>query len=520
MSSPNDFPEGVDYVDNVDKILSSVWTDFLVGNSADPLANGISAVRIAYTGGFASPFIAQKLSFYNRATNPIPTDFNALFTELNSYAVATAGPAQAVLANTSVTAIKAAFYKTFAYSILERQGNQSDWAGIINVTSPTIDAQFENAWKEFVKTIPYDSFGFIDMGYSGPNNEVFTDSGQVLLSAFSKFLSIGTKIQNTTVVTTSKNGTTVTTISVPSWEDMYAAFFGTNVGFAAFVQQFYQDALAKTGGGDPLKGFFIPSQQFGAFIDAVAKQAKAVAMLNAPASVTTDQSGRPAVINRIFRILVLLITTLQGVAAAQANRLSLFTQWTRAYTDMMNQVPKFLGNNPNSILRDDGVGDTKFYSSATVVLKDDPAQAQIPVPGASFDYSRIHWNFVNTSVGSNYLLGPITHILVSDPDRFGPGLFLVPIAGPIGQGTANRTVTIRPSDIGDKAKRASIRQELNDGISAQVTERMRSYRDAVSNDSKAQQSSVNQTNDAVNQQTNMATALLQTLSTLLASIYR
>ena len=42
----------------------------------------------------------------------------------------------------------------------------------------------------------------------------------------------------------------------------------------------------------------------------------------------------------------------------------------------------------------------------------------------------------------------------------------------------------------------------------------------VSNDSKALQSTINQTNDEVQDQTDMATSILQQLSTILTSIYQ
>ena len=63
------------------------------------------------------------------------------------------------------------------------------------------------------------------------------------------------------------------------------------------------------------------------------------------------------------------------------------------------------------------------------------------------------------------------------------------------------------------------REALNQANS-QFIEIMRSNRSLISDDAKALQSLVNQTNDAVSQQANMATSILQQFSTILGSIYR
>lgn len=65
----------------------------------------------------------------------------------------------------------------------------------------------------------------------------------------------------------------------------------------------------------------------------------------------------------------------------------------------------------------------------------------------------------------------------------------------------------------------TIRGDLN-RLNAQYTETLRNKRSVISDDAKALQSNVNQSNDAVNQQSSMGTSIMQTLSTLLSSIFR
>ncbi|MFA6914779.1 MAG: hypothetical protein WC222_00135 [Parachlamydiales bacterium] len=57
-------------------------------------------------------------------------------------------------------------------------------------------------------------------------------------------------------------------------------------------------------------------------------------------------------------------------------------------------------------------------------------------------------------------------------------------------------------------------------VNSSYTEQLRSLRSQISDDSKSLQSNLNQTNDGVTQQANLATALLQELSTILSTIYR
>lgn len=71
----------------------------------------------------------------------------------------------------------------------------------------------------------------------------------------------------------------------------------------------------------------------------------------------------------------------------------------------------------------------------------------------------------------------------------------------------------------DDADEGSLRDDLN-RVNSTYTEQLRSLRSQISDEAKTLQTNVNQTSDAVNQQTNMATSLLQQLSTILSAIYK
>lgn len=64
-----------------------------------------------------------------------------------------------------------------------------------------------------------------------------------------------------------------------------------------------------------------------------------------------------------------------------------------------------------------------------------------------------------------------------------------------------------------------LRGELNQ-LNSNYTATIQNRQSVVSDDAKALQSNVNQSNDAVNQQSNLGTAILQELGTLLAAIFK
>jgi hypothetical protein len=66
----------------------------------------------------------------------------------------------------------------------------------------------------------------------------------------------------------------------------------------------------------------------------------------------TNSKG-PLVITRILELLITLLNSVQQVAAAQATRLSFYTSWQRAYTDLLAQVRSFSKNGPEGLTDDD-----------------------------------------------------------------------------------------------------------------------------------------------------------------------
>jgi hypothetical protein len=70
----------------------------------------------------------------------------------------------------------------------------------------------------------------------------------------------------------------------------------------------------------------------------------------------------------------------------------------------------------------------------------------------------------------------------------------------------------------DADAKSAVRTELNDYLNSNFRQNMQAYQSAVGDDAKALQSNLNQSNDAVSQQANMATAIIQELTTILTAI--
>jgi len=144
-----------------------------------------------------------------------------------------------------------------------------------------------------------------------------------------------------------------------------------------------------------------------------------------PADPTSLQYGNytsTIILNRIFKLILGMLPSLQNAAASQASRLKFLSQWQAAYTDAMSQIHTFVK------------GDGKAFSGT-----DDAA--------------------------------------------------------------------------------ATARDDMN-RYNSQLLTTLQNRQSVVGDDAKALQSNVSQSNDAVNQQSNLGTAIIQEMSSLLSAIYR
>lgn len=215
-------------------------------------------------------------------------------------------------------------------------------------------------------------------------------------------------------------------------------------------------------------------------------------------SIAAGHYGKPYILNRVFNLLILMIDVLQRSAAAQANRLNFLTEWQKAYTDELNSIHSFTGGNGDQDA-------TQTLQQAVTQQNNDVAIAEnnsnpAAVRAAAAVGAIAETTYIDDVIpkGENYnggsTTGGLNTISLKDSPSKVVSTFGNPVAG-------------------------SVRGELN-SLNSIYTQQIQGNLNVISNDAKALQSNVNESNDAVQSQSDMATSILQQMSTILTSIYQ
>ncbi len=131
--------------------------------------------------------------------------------------------------------------------------------------------------------------------------------------------------------------------------DVYNAYFpGSSSGaFTQNLDTFIEQQESQN------SGVFIPSQSYGNWLNYIAIQYSqsvgGAGSTTSTADDTNDNANGPLIINKIMSLLIQLLNTVQNMAAAQANRLTFYTKWQQAYTDLLNQVRSFTVHGPEGL---------------------------------------------------------------------------------------------------------------------------------------------------------------------------
>ncbi|CCB85462.1 putative uncharacterized protein [Parachlamydia acanthamoebae UV-7] len=385
FTSPNDPGfNGLTFLENLQNIL---FKSVPPTNTSQPAYQGMNAESTA-AGKTLDSFFAQYSS-----GNHLPTTWADF---INAFRTYNGGTNPGTTSGDAFTG----FYNEYASYIGYSTG---DWSSLSSVTQANIQTQFQNAFTNFINKYTYQTDGTVGSALN-------------FMTQWHNYLT------GTAALNTASSGTA----DLATYEQIYKAFF-PNGDFASRLQSFYQDVLKFTGtDANGTNGYFIPSQQLYNWFQQIQQEySRSTSGASGPLtpSVETSSSKKVLILDRIFALLIEMIDTLQKVASSQADRLSFLTQWQKAYTDSMNQVPTFI----------QGGGVSAVNQS--------------------------------TTSGRN------------------------------------------------------ARDDLNN-LNSNLTETMRSNRSVISDDSKSLQTNVNQSNDAVTQQSDLTTSLIQEFSTILAAIYR
>lgn len=276
--------------------------------------------------GDANAFLAT----YNETSNPLPSDADTFFIQAYNYGVTHGGFAGSVNQGVALDDMRTQFMVTYARGL--SGSHQSDW----NTLTPTI----------YVATSESDYQNAASPLYS-PTNPLRGQS----LNWFSHFLSdynyegdgsVGNMQDKMEFLIGSQTATLITSnFLTSSYLNYYNTAFGNTTGFPALLQSFYTQKLSED-------GYFSPSLSVFDWQLYITQSLKAndphPFIVDNPATPTlaSMNSYKTKVLDSIYNLIASLLSSLQSVALAQANRLTILTQWQKAYTDSIAQIHVFL----------------------------------------------------------------------------------------------------------------------------------------------------------------------------------
>ncbi len=209
-----------------------------------------------------------------------------------------------------------------------------EWDGIVselaNLSPPqtiNVGQEFINSFEAFLYSYPYKA----DDPNTDPADESAVTNANEFFENWVKFLGVTAHVDDSTDGQTRN----VSTIDVNAYEQIYVAFGFDLSRFHEKLGEFYVDRTNLSQGGDP---YFIPSHQFDEWFETLRQD---YIHQNYVSSVDTNTDAELLVIDRILRLLVSIIDVLQRTSAVQANRLGFLTDWQRAYTNQLNDIPQF-----------------------------------------------------------------------------------------------------------------------------------------------------------------------------------
>lgn len=401
MTSPNNqvLLNNLTFIQNLARVttqaVTSKWT-----NGQAVLESIFGSTQVA-----ADAAINLYLATFNISGTPLPSNFDDFINGFVTFAHTHGSPGATLPTSPTVLQRFTTDYQNFLNS------TGGDWSQIVPGSgTASISTQFKNWFSTFLANYPYVS-----------------GSGVVgTMTAF--FANAATDLTTTAAVKTGSSlfdslGAPISEVQnpFPRYQALYDLLFPDG-DFSDRISAFYDEQVANN-------GYFNPSQDYDKWAREITREYAAsigVSTIFGPTTLDSADFDKTLILNDIYSLVSSMMTTLQRVTAAQANRLFTLTQWQNAYTDAISQLHVFLQSDGSPL-------------SAT-------------------------------------------------------GIF------------------------GDNDAKAAVRSQLNDYLNSNFRQNMQSYQSAVGDDAKALQSNLNQSNDAVSQQSNMATAIIQTLSTILSAI--
>lgn len=502
---------------------------FGAGVAGDPLYDGL----VGGNGGLWDRYLASR-----SAKEPFKKTWDEFIEQWRFYPKPDTGiNATPPLPQTVETDALAAFTSEFE-ALLE---TNTDWADL-NLTASEIEAVVKGSFGYFLRTFPYDQIG-PDSG-GGPITSV------QFFEKWKEFMTVTTVILSASATGAREN--------VRSFQDVFEAFFPSGADFETKLREFFDAHLHQ-------KGYFLPSHH----IDEWVRQVTSLASRTKEIRLTGDELRRRNIMLLVFKILRQVLERLQETVSIQATRLGFLADYQARYTDLMARVPIYqalppkivgpqelweaavddgtstAGNVPDELEDDlinqvgangtiDQILDQKGFAGITLR---EIREAGIPVP-TQFGYSASEQDTVDLLVDAGQLPESAR---IPDSQVVGKGLdpneaqvdeqvilnalLLNGENPPIWPGVwwlvdqpldGTDFTDARYGDLDDQQQR---RTDINQHRQ-QWIEGLRSKRNIVKDQAKQGQTNMSQTQEAINQQSNLMTSIIQQMSGIIQGIFR
>lgn len=217
-----------------------------------------------------------------------------------------------------------------------------------DVDTAKVDAFFEQqfirSFSHFLATYPYKTVG------TPPNTFGAVSTASDFYGNWVKYMTQTAEIDDSTSASTD---TGANDVDIAAYEQVYAAFFPLEPGetqeqaslrYQARLVDFFNEIQKETGAQNPDAGWFIPSQNFNKWFEDLQQEFRYQSSKTSVSVITTvssDPANRLLVIDRILRLLLSITDTLQRLSATQAERLTFLTNWQRAYTNLIAELPQY-----------------------------------------------------------------------------------------------------------------------------------------------------------------------------------
>ncbi len=284
---------------------------------------------------------------------------------------------------------------------------------------------------------------------------------------------------------------------IQTYQALYQTFFPENE--EGFVSQF-ADFLFRS-----LKdaGEVIPADTFSSWFSRLTQFFLYDPTEGGPTSLAAGGYEQVRLMLKIYRIVIDVVELLQDLATAQALRLDFFGAYQESYTEQMEDLPSFLPGIPVSTGTKQG-NNGRTISTGTIYVPD-----EVLIKDASGNV--IGFDFALLGEGRNDQLHPLNATDFSGDARKEGDNWVVDEQG--------NEVKL-DGDIRDQIEAAQEKRGDMSTLNAKYLESLRSQRSQVTNLAQAHQSVMSQANQAVNQQSDIATALIALLNGLQQSIFK